>query len=305
MKILKIVLITLISVGLLLVATLFLIGFLKPKPAGLRVDTSPGSSIYINGVLVGKTPFQGTEVAGEIFLKLVPDSGGNQNLLPFETKITLVSGIQTVVAREFGTTEDLSSGAIISFDKANANETSIVVISTPDNAQVSIDGTPRGFAPYKTSTISPAEHQVSVKAPGYNDRVITIKTLQGYKLTLFAKLSKNSLSVTQPSPSPTPMLQNFVLVLDTPTGYLRVRTEPATNGEEIAQVKPGEKYLYLDTDTASGWYKIQYEAPKPGLPNGITGWISNQYSKIVDSNGSSVASPSATLRVVSTPSTQP
>ena len=47
---------------------------------------------------------------------------------------------------------------------------------------------------------------------------------------------------------------------------------------EIDQVAPGDKFLLLDTDPASGWYKIQLEEPVPGLPNGRSGWISNEYA---------------------------
>ena len=87
------------------------------------------------------------------------------------------------------------------------------------------------------------------------------------------------------TPSPTPVPKTFVLILKTPTGFLRVRTLPGSGGEEIAEVKPGEKYRYLDTDEASGWYKIQYKEPVAGLPDGITGWVSNQYSQIATESG--------------------
>jgi hypothetical protein len=76
-----------------------------------------------------------------------------------------------------------------------------------------------------------------------------------------------------------------------------MRTEPGLKGEEIAELKPGTKYLYLERDTQSGWNKIQYQDPAPGLPNGITGWVSGQYSQIVNATVSgtfATASPSLT-----------
>ncbi|MFS6568009.1 PEGA domain-containing protein, partial [Staphylococcus aureus] len=115
------------------------------------VDTSPVSGVYINGNYLGKTPFTTSQAAGEITLKLVPTIT-DQNLLPFETKITLSQGIQTVVRREFGNTEDTSSGDILSFESQGDTTAGLIVISTPDNAQVSVDGVPRGFAPYKTGS---------------------------------------------------------------------------------------------------------------------------------------------------------
>lgn len=242
------------------------------------VVTNPESSVYINGVFAGKTPFKGTYKAGEIIVKLVPQTTTETDLLPFETKIKLVSGIQTVVRREFGKTEQESSGDIISFEKENGDG-SLIVVSTPDNAQISIDGTPRGFAPYKSSSISPAEHQITVKAPGYNDRVMTVKTIAGFKLTVFAKLSKMP---EEPKPETKATTKTYVEILSTPTGYLRVRTEPGTGGSEIDQVKPGDTYLLLEEATESGWFKIQLEAPVAGLPEGRSGWITGQYAKKVE-----------------------
>jgi uncharacterized protein YgiM (DUF1202 family) len=124
-----------------------------------------------------------------------------------------------------------------------------------------------------------------VKSAGYQDRIMNISTLLGYQLTVFAKLAKSSSESAALAAAPTPAPKTFVLILKTPTGFLRVRTLPGTAGEEIAQVKPGDKFPYLGTDEASGWYKIQYEGVQPGLPNGIIGWVSNQYAQIATESG--------------------
>lgn len=286
MKTIKVIAITVLALSVLGLASLFLIGYLKPKPGGMFVDTTPTSNVYVNDVLVGKTPFKGMYDAGEIDVKLVPQAQ-DKNLVPFETKVTLISGIQTVIRREFGKTEDESSDDIISFDKEDTQTTSLIVISTPENAEISLDGIARGFAPYKTTTISPAEHTITVKSPGYADRTMSVKTFLGYRLTVFAKLGKATDQI-QASPSPTPIstsaAKTYIQILDTPTGFLRIRTEPGAAGEEIAEVKPGSKFQYLETDTSTGWYKIQYQDPTAGLPDGIVGWVSNQFT----------SSPSAT-----------
>ncbi|HTK03941.1 MAG TPA: PEGA domain-containing protein [Alphaproteobacteria bacterium] len=284
MQTLKVILITLLVVIVLGAVAFFLIGYLKPKPGGISVITTPVSNVYVNNVLSGKTPFKGSYEAGILNLKLVPETS-DQNLIPFETKLTLSPGIETVVRREFGKTEDESSGDVISFEKETGKNTSLVIISTPDNAQVSLDGVPRGFTPYKTSTISPAKHKITIAASGYTSREMTVETRQGFRLTVFAKLSKTSETenVGQGSEAtPSAQTKSYVEILTTPTGFLRVRTEPGSGGEEIAEVKPGSKYPYLDTDTATGWFKIQYQDPQAGLPNGIVGWISNEFARKVD-----------------------
>jgi hypothetical protein len=276
-KIVFVVFITLLVVG---TTVFFLVDYLKPKPAGLIVETTPGASVYINGNFVGKTPYKKTGVAGQASLKLIP-SITDQNLITYETKVNLVSGIQTVVRREFGTTEDLSSGDVISFDKTGGDTAGLVVVSVPDNSQILIDGVAQGFSPYSMSSITSGPHQIIVKSQGFTDRTMNVKTQTGYRLTVFAKLAK--LPEAVPTPTPTSVVEDktYVLIGDTPTGFLRMRTEPGTKGREIAELKPGSKYLFLEEATASGWFKIQYKDPAPGLPNGITGWISNQYASIV------------------------
>jgi uncharacterized protein YgiM (DUF1202 family) len=72
-----------------------------------------------------------------------------------------------------------------------------------------------------------------------------------------------------------------VEVSQTPTGYLRVRSEPSTLGNEVGRVVPGVKYNLIETDVKSGWFKIEYS-------EGQSGWISNQFAKRIP-----VASPSA------------
>jgi hypothetical protein len=276
MKVIKVILITLISLVCVVAASFFLIGYFRPKPGGILVTTSPVASIYINGVLMGSSPYQGYYKAGQIDLKLVPNVS-DTSLVPYEINVKLVPEIQTVVGREFAKTENESSGDVIYFEKTGGAEVGLVVTSTPENAQVSVDGVPQGFAPYKTSTISPAQHQITVKAPGYIDRNMTVKTLAGYRLTVFAQLAEGS-ATPLPSPTLAPP-QTLVQIENTPTGYLRVRSEPGTAGEEIAEVKPGSTYPYLNDDTATGWLEIQYEPVAPGLPDGIVGWVSNQFAK--------------------------
>lgn len=278
MRGLKITVIVTLSLLILAGAGFFLVGKFGPKPGGIRVETDPGSSVIINGSVVGETPYKGFYKAGTMILRLVP-KGASENLVPFETSITLEPGIETVVGRSFGTSEDNSSGYIITFGKNKAQTAGLVVISEPTNAQVLVDGVSRGFSTYDISAIAPAKHTITVKSPGYSDFSITVNTLVGYRLTFYAKLAKENTQQTSDSDSQK-TLTKTVTILNTPTGYLRVRSEPGSAGEEIAQVKPGDTFPYLDMDVATGWIEIQYEASKSGLPLGITGWISGNYATV-------------------------
>lgn len=279
MKALKIVAITTLSLGFLAAASLFLVGYFKPKPGGVLIETTPASNVFINGEMVGKTPYEGTFEPQTISINLVPEES-DKTYASYTARVSLAAGIKTVVRREFGETEEASSGDIVSFEKDGGKEAGLVVVTEPDNTQVLIDGAPRGFSPYKSLNLAAGEHLVSVKSPGYVDRTMSVKTLEGYKLTIFAKLAK---TVEEPKVEAAQTeIQTFIEILDTPTGFLRVRSEPGGAGREIHQVKPGEKYLFLEEDTETGWYKIQLEAPTAGLPDGRDGWVSNEYSQKIE-----------------------
>lgn len=82
--------------------------------------------------------------------------------------------------------------------------------------------------------------------------------------------SKQKTLTPTPSIAPT---KPYVEILDTPTGWLRVRSEPnTTTGKEITKVYPKETYKFLESND-TGWYQIQ-------LPDGQKGWISGQYAKL-------------------------
>lgn len=84
-----------------------------------------------------------------------------------------------------------------------------------------------------------------------------------------------------PSPSPTSSQQTRnvrkVEILDTPTGFLRVREEPSTSSSEIGRAKPGDRFSVLDVRDVGGgiWYKIAFTETQDG-------WISGQYAKKIE-----------------------
>lgn len=74
---------------------------------------------------------------------------------------------------------------------------------------------------------------------------------------------------TLTTPTSTPSFMNpMIKIGQTETGYLNVRSEPATTGALVTKVNPGETYPYLSKK--SGWYNIQ-------LPDGKIGWVLGQY----------------------------
>lgn len=81
----------------------------------------------------------------------------------------------------------------------------------------------------------------------------------------------------EPSETPpattTPVVVQQVVILDTPTGFLNVRTGAGTNFPKIAEAKPGDIFDLVSEDKAKGWFEIRLTAT-------TTGWLTKQYAKI-------------------------
>ncbi|MBI2267970.1 MAG: PEGA domain-containing protein [Candidatus Blackburnbacteria bacterium] len=252
----------------------------SPKQAKLEVlNTNVPASVYVDGQEVGSTtPYEEHRKPGEITLKLVPVTSGAP-LAPWETKVSLVEGVTTVVKRDFGPTLQTSGGELLSFEKIGGKKAELVVVSVPDSAQVKLDGESRGFTPLPVVDVAPGEHEIGVSYPGYIEREIhSVKTVVGYRLTVVVFLAEDQAAQKQAeeekeaTPEAT-VSQAMVEILETGTGFLRVRAEPSIGASESARVTPGKQYPYLDKDDG-GWFKIEYE-------KGKNGWISSRYAKKV------------------------
>lgn len=64
----------------------------------------------------------------------------------------------------------------------------------------------------------------------------------------------------------------YVTIKETGTGWLRVRDQANSAGQEVAKVNVGQNYPYIST--LNGWFEITYETGK-------NGWISGQYATLV------------------------
>jgi hypothetical protein len=283
MKKFKVLGVVALTTGLVVLVILFLIGFFRPKGAGLLIEANPQSLVYINGEEVGTTPFETTRQPGEISLKIQPESA--ESPLPgFETNLNLTSGIQTVVRREFAPTQAEASGEIISFEKTGGKEASISFVAEPDAAKIAVDGLIRGYSPYKIASITPGNHQITFSATGFKDKNLSVKTQAGFKLILVVKLAVGE--VVSPSPTPTPKPENVVMVkiLSTPNNFLRVRSEASSTASELARVESGKSFVLIEESVPSGWFKIEYEESKEG-------WVSAEYSQKVESLDKPIPSP--------------
>lgn len=244
----------------------------KPDKGALQVTSSPVSEVYLNGKLIGKTPFCKCDLpnliqTGNYTIRLIPLSGDSQ---PFEQQITISPKIITAVDRTFGQ-GILGEGSILTFTPlSDTTDTQISVVSFPDKAQVFLDNNPVGSSPIILKKVTDSDHEIKVTKDGYKDKIVNISTKQGFQLdaTIFMEVSTSAQNIATPSASVTPT-KIQITILQTPTGFLRVRQDPSVGALQIGQVNPGDKFDLLNEQ--NGWYQIQ-------LPSGTKGWVSSQYA---------------------------
>jgi hypothetical protein len=267
-----------------LIAILVFFGILffldrKTGKGALQVTSVPKSSIYLENKLVGTTPFCACDLpqmlpVGDYSIKLIPIAG---NFSPYEEKITISKSTLTVVDKTFADNGS-GDGSVISLAPlSDKNGVEISIISLPDKANVFLDNNPVGITPLLLKQVSESDHDLRITKDGYKDKSIKIKTALGFKLNSLIYLGVNAdLSIPQATSAAALLIASpsaSVSILDTPTGFLRVRENNSINSLEIAQVKPGESYELIEEK--DNWFKIKLNSP---TGEGKIGWISAQYA---------------------------
>lgn len=251
---------------------------LSPQKAALDISSSPTATIFLNDEELGTTPYKNVSLKpGNYKLRLVPS---DPSISPWEKNIPLNNKITTIIDYQFNQDKDKTDGYVLYFEKAGAKDQSGLVVTTnPDAGTVTVDGQMQGFAPLNIPNISEGDHRILVTFPGYQSKEIYARGINGYRLVAEIQLKKDELP---PEPEPEEeeekeeetteegLNKPYVTILDTPTGWLRVRLEPSTAASEAAKVDPGKNFSFLGEE--AGWYQIEYEEGKKG-------WISGKYAE--------------------------
>jgi hypothetical protein len=279
-----------------------------PKQGELRVDSNPAASILLDNKSLGRTPFRDKVSSGSYTIKLVPDSPTTQ-LASWEGNIVVGPNLLTYVNADLAESELSSAVDILWLEKISSKLSELSVTTSPDGASVLVDDVTRGVTPISISDIATGDHDVTVTNVGFLTRTLKIRTTPGYRLiaTMKLGLSSGKIPVASPTPTlavtstgkvtpaspsqggPTPKTATasaspqpnpekpYLVVKDTPTGFLRVRMEPGTTATESARVNPGDKFTILETQivSATNWYQIRYDSTN-------TGWVSGQYVDTVE-----------------------
>jgi len=251
------------------------------KEGRLQILSRPEAVVFLDNVMKGNTPFTNTLKEGEYLLKIVPDGIATQ-AASWQKKISVFSGSLTYVDVQLEST-DIASWADmfwLTHGGLFGNSGGLIVETEPSGALVYIDNDEKGVSPLTLAEVSKGNHELSVFMPGFSKRSKKINISSGYQLHAFIKLAldpsqKSQYTIQEPSPPPTaaasikePSIS--ISILETPTGWLRVRDEPTLAGSESARVNPGQRFELIEE--LDGWYKIKIDGQK-------WGWISSQYAQ--------------------------
>ncbi len=283
---LKKVLLFLLPLLLAVIAFVLFVLFLNKdtEKGALQVTASPKSAVFLNGKLIGETPLckcEGEDMlwVGNYAVRLVPKEG---DLPPYEEHIKIGSSVLTVVDRIFGN-GGLGEGKVITLDPlSDPTAVELSIVSFPEDITVFADNNEIGKTPLKITTLTASDHELRLVKEGYREKKIRIKLISGYRLTLVATLGiildlQTKTATATPSAAVELIASSSaiptttkVVILNTPTGFLRVRDSGSLSGKEIGRVNPGEVYDLIEEKT--GWFSI-------ALSDGKVGWISSTYAK--------------------------
>lgn len=262
----------------IIVLSLIYFFFLKDSGRGaLQVTSEPKSNVFLDGKLIGQTPLCKCEVkdmlrTGDYAFKLVPLE---QNFTPFQSKITITKSVLTAVDRSFNNGAGGNGSIITLLPLSNKKDIELLIVSLPNKADIFLDNNKIGQTPFLFKNTTNSDHELKFTKNGYLDKSVRVKTVEGYKLfaTVFLGVKpiflNPEIKKEETATSSADLKSPKIIILDTPTGFLRVREGPSLNDLEVGRVNPGEKFDF--TEEQDGWFKIK-------LSDG-TGWVSGQFVK--------------------------
>lgn len=279
---------------------------------GLKVTTSQPANVFLESKQIGATPLEKKPLDAKRYsLKLVPQDPA---LAAYESGVKISGGFETTVDWQFGASSDESSGWVFEIEAAHKSNTpEIEIVTSPDNVPVTLNGENKGFSPLMIDSLTEGEYKLALQAPGYSPLSTNIRLIAGKRLLITAKLGRKPLDIatqsaqlatplpelptststpkptSKPTPKPTAkavatasanlkpitLAKPYVEILDTPTGFLRVRDNPSISGAEIGRLNVGEAAPFLN-EKRDEWFKIKF-----GSTASASGWVSSQYSRLV------------------------
>lgn len=291
----KLLFILVILIGFAIFLTVrFLLPFLRTSEGEITIESSPSAEVILDGSAVGKTPYSGTLSSGEHTVKLIPQKD-DKNASLWEGKVEVYKNSLTYVSRELGSSELTSSGIIVAIrkmkERAKGDTGQITVETEPSGAIVYLDNDDRGIAPTTITEVATGDHELSVFLPGFFRKTQKVNVEKGHDVVVKIKLAldqsqstlEEELEVARLEATKEAELEGessekadeagntTLTILDTPTGFLNVRSKPSLDGEILTTVNPEEEFEYVEQD--GDWYLISFD-------EGEEGWVFGDYVEV-------------------------
>ncbi len=254
----------------------------------LKVDSYPTTTIFLNNLAIGKTPYHNKHKTGEYLIKIIPE-GTATDVASWNNKISIFKNTLTYINLELGKSDVLTAGEVITLTKmtkksSNNNFGEIYIETEPKGAIVLLDNDEKGVAPLILEDVLTGVHEVSVYLPGFVKRTEKIKVISNYRVNIIFKLSLDEsyrkiddLEKDNIATESSKKTKIYVLVNNNPQGWLRVREDASINATEAAKIKTGEKFEFIEEK--DGWYKIKFNGNSESIVSGSfnEGWVSKSY----------------------------
>lgn len=253
----------------------------------ISIISTPQSVVYLDQNQLGNTPLQQKIKVGEYLVKLIPNKESSKSAT-WQGKVKVYKNAVTFIGRVLGSSDITTAGEISTVTKMESkpsrdNIGEIAVETEPQGSLVFLDLDEKGVAPLVLSDVPKGTHELSIYLPGFVRRTLKLNVESGFRTTTIVKLALDQLSSKESTKSASIINKASasvetsaeksavkVRIKETPTGWLRVRSEPSVNASESAKVSPGESYALIEEQP--NWYKILYNEDQEG-------WVAAQYSE--------------------------
>lgn len=179
--------------------------------AALRADVFYGQAeVYLDGALLGNTPFESKEIKSGEHTVLLKGDG-----VEYEVTLDFVKNTEVVVKRDLGISSVFSAGQNFWFDKSGSDAV-FSVISEPVSADIYIDGEKIGTTPFTSSDLSPGGYDIRIEKAGYEAQSARIEVDEEHKLNISAVLFPN------PVPEKVDLLDGSTTLYDISSNNLTV-----------------------------------------------------------------------------------
>lgn len=164
------------------------------EKGALQVTSLPPSDVYLEGELIGKTPFckcEGNNMLprGEYIIRLIPK---DSSLEFIEEKINIYKGLLTVVDRTFAAGGKSEMSIISLTPLADKTSSQIRIISIPDGVDVFLNNKLVGKSPLLLKAVPESQHMLTLQKDGYKKKTTALLTTKGYEVNAIMQLAVES-----------------------------------------------------------------------------------------------------------------